>query len=301
MSHELRTPLHAILGYADLLREGAWPSPARKEALDTIARQRPPPAGPDQRSARSVADPLRPPRAESRAGCSCPRCSRRSPRWCASTRSKKGLEFVLEIAGRSAGAGASRRQAPAPDPAQPARQRHQVHRRRAGDPGCAGCSAPPRAALNCASRWRTPASASRRKTRTRIFAPFEQSEEGQRRESGVGLGLAISQELAHLMGGSIEVESRPAAAAGSVSPSRCRSSRRRPVEHWRIDRSSGTRVASPHPGRRRSGGEPATAAADARAARLRRGAGRRWPPGARPGARHAPSRPGADGPAHARS
>ncbi|MGH8759053.1 MAG: ATP-binding protein, partial [Burkholderiales bacterium] len=43
----------------------------------------------------------------------------------------------------------------------------------------------------------------------RIFAPFEQAEPGRKRESGVGLGLAISQELAHLMGGDIEVESRP--------------------------------------------------------------------------------------------
>src|SRR5262249_7707134 len=44
--------------------------------------------------------------------------------------------------------------------------------------------------------------------RTRIFAPFEQTEQGRRREAGVGLGLAISQELAHRMGGGIDVESR---------------------------------------------------------------------------------------------
>jgi len=43
----------------------------------------------------------------------------------------------------------------------------------------------------------------------RIFSPFEQAEPGRKRESGVGLGLAISQELAHLMGGDIQVESRP--------------------------------------------------------------------------------------------
>ena len=43
---------------------------------------------------------------------------------------------------------------------------------------------------------------------TRIFTPFEQTDQGRKREAGVGLGLAISQELAHLMGGVIEVESR---------------------------------------------------------------------------------------------
>ena len=37
MSHELRTPLHAILGYADLMREDALTEPARQDALATIA------------------------------------------------------------------------------------------------------------------------------------------------------------------------------------------------------------------------------------------------------------------------
>src|SRR5689334_10955907 len=38
MSHELRTPLHAILGYADLVREGKLAEAPRQEALATIAR-----------------------------------------------------------------------------------------------------------------------------------------------------------------------------------------------------------------------------------------------------------------------
>jgi len=48
----------------------------------------------------------------------------------------------------------------------------------------------------------------------RIFQPFEQVAELQRREGGAGLGLAISRQLVRLMGGDITVES--AAGAGSV-------------------------------------------------------------------------------------
>jgi signal transduction histidine kinase/CheY-like chemotaxis protein len=43
----------------------------------------------------------------------------------------------------------------------------------------------------------------------RIFQPFEQVATTQRREAGTGLGLAISQQLVHLMGGKIEVASKP--------------------------------------------------------------------------------------------
>lgn len=42
----------------------------------------------------------------------------------------------------------------------------------------------------------------------RLFTPFEQAG-AARNDEGTGLGLAISQKIAQLMGGSIEVESRP--------------------------------------------------------------------------------------------
>ena len=43
----------------------------------------------------------------------------------------------------------------------------------------------------------------------RLFQPFEQVGEVQRREGGTGLGLAISQQLVRLMGGQIQVRSQP--------------------------------------------------------------------------------------------
>jgi PAS domain S-box-containing protein len=43
----------------------------------------------------------------------------------------------------------------------------------------------------------------------RLFQPFEQVSEAGRREGGTGLGLAISRQLIRLMGGDIEVRSRP--------------------------------------------------------------------------------------------
>lgn len=49
--------------------------------------------------------------------------------------------------------------------------------------------------------------------RASLFQPYAQGAHGRARRDGAGLGLAISQQIVHAMGGRIEVESRPGAGA----------------------------------------------------------------------------------------
>ncbi len=207
ISHELRTPLHAILGYAELVRERPLADPGRQEALATIAR-----------SGRHLLDlindlldlsRIRSGRLELHL--SPAPLSALIEEIAAMVRvdaERKGLEFVLEASG----------DLPEQVNADGKRLR-QILLNLLGN------------AIKFTTTGRVtltvqtfPLGSDRVELRAwvrdtgigiapedteRIFAPFEQAEPGRKRESGVGLGLAISQELAHLMGGDIEVESRP--------------------------------------------------------------------------------------------
>ena len=207
ISHELRTPLHAILGYAELVRERPLADPGRQEALATIAR-----------SGRHLLDlindlldlsRIRSGRLELHLSpVSLPALLEEIAAMVRVDTERKGLEFNLEASG----------DLPAQVDADGKRLR-QILLNLLGN------------AIKFTNAGRVtltvqtfPLGSERVELRVwvrdtgigiapedtgRIFAPFEQAEPGRKRESGVGLGLAISQELAHLMGGDIEVESRP--------------------------------------------------------------------------------------------
>jgi signal transduction histidine kinase/DNA-binding NarL/FixJ family response regulator len=207
MSHELRTPLHAILGYADLVRGGAMPEPSRQEALATIAS-----SGRhllslindllDLSRIRSGHLELNPAPVQLAA------LFEEIAAMVRVEARRKGLDFFLE--------------APAdlPETVEADGKRlRQILLNLLGnaikftDSGgvTLGVQSAPAQGGKVELRVSvqdTGVGISAKDT-TRIFAPFEQAEEGQKQESGVGLGLAITRELARLMGGEIEVDSQP--------------------------------------------------------------------------------------------
>jgi two-component system, NarL family, sensor histidine kinase EvgS len=207
MSHELRTPLHAILGYADLLRVGSPGQAARKDALDTIA-------GSGRHLLALINDLLDLSRI--RAGHlelnpAPVRLRTLLEELVAMVRvdaRNKGLAFSLDVPDDL------------PDVVLADDKRlRQILLNLMGNAIKFTDTGQVVLGVRCA-----PVQDGRVELRfsvedtgigiapedqERIFAPFEQADQGQRRESGVGLGLAISQEFARLMGGLIEVDSRP--------------------------------------------------------------------------------------------
>jgi polar amino acid transport system substrate-binding protein len=215
MSHELRTPLHAILGYADLVREGKLADTARQEALSTIARS-------GQHLLSLINDLLDLSRIRSGHLEVLP-----SPvhlralleEIAAMVRvdaQQKGLNFFVEISPDLP-----------PVVKVDGRRLRQIVLNLLGnaikftEEGSVtlAVDATPldedqvelRISVQDTGIGIAP------KDLARIFAPFEQAAGGQRRESGAGLGLAISRDLAKSMGGRIEVDSRP----GGGSDFRC--------------------------------------------------------------------------------
>jgi signal transduction histidine kinase/FixJ family two-component response regulator len=206
MSHELRTPLHAILGYADLIRKDALTEPARKDALDTIA-------GSGRHLLTLINDLLDLSRIRSGhlelnpAPVQLPALLEEIAAMVRVEAQQKGLAFVLE--------------APADLPVgvqADGKRIRQILLNLLGnaikftDTGRVTLSVQAVPVDSGSIRLRVSVEDTGMgiapEDQTRIFTPFEQTEQGRKREAGVGLGLAISQELAHLMGGVIEVQSR---------------------------------------------------------------------------------------------
>jgi CheY-like chemotaxis protein len=136
-------------------------------------------------------------------------CTRSSA--CSSCRrAAKGLAFRFEADRRTARGGARRRKAAAPDPHQPAGQRGQVHRARAGHlarPLCAR-DGPFR------DRRHRPRHLLSADDLARIFEPFARGSAATQAAPGAGLGLTIAKMLTDLMGGELSATSTP--GQGSV-------------------------------------------------------------------------------------
>jgi signal transduction histidine kinase/DNA-binding response OmpR family regulator len=207
MSHELRTPLHAILGYADLVREGKLAEPARREALATIARS-------GQHLLSLINDVLDLSRIRSGhlelvpAPVHLRALFEEIAAMVRVDAQQKGLEFFLHASA----------ELPALVKVDGRRLRqivlnllgNAIKFTETGSVTLAVEATPlddEQVELHVSVQDTGIGIAP--KDLARIFAPFEQAEEGQRRESGAGLGLAISRELANAMNGRIEVESRP--------------------------------------------------------------------------------------------
>ena len=207
MSHELRTPLHAILGYADLVGAGALPEPSRQEALATIASS-------GRHLLSLINDLLDLSRIRSGhlelnpAPLQLAALLEEIAAMVRVEARRKGLDFFLNVP------------AGLPEMVEADGKRlRQILLNLLGNAIKFTDSGGVTLDVDCApveggkvalrvSVQDTGVGISAKDT-TRIFAPFEQAEEGQKQESGVGLGLAITRELARLMGGDIEVDSQP--------------------------------------------------------------------------------------------
>ena len=206
MSHEIRTPMNAIMGIADLLAKTAL-SPEQDKYVQIFRR-----AGDNLLNL--INDILDLSKVEAsqleleRTGFSLDDHAGEGDRDGGAARAGKGPgPGVRDRAGRQQRP-RRRPDAAAPGAAQPARQRHQVHRDRRGVPARRRRTATPRCRPRCASPSRTPASAFPTRSWAAVFERFTQADSSTtRRFGGSGLGLTISKRLVELMGGRIWVES----------------------------------------------------------------------------------------------
>ena len=128
ISHELRTPLNAILGYAQLLERDT--SSLRASARDAGPHhppQRRASGRPDRGPARHLQDRGRAASSSIATRCGCRSSCDQLVNMFRLQAEAKGIGFVFIAPDRMPDVRLHRRKAAAPDPDQPAVQRHQVH------------------------------------------------------------------------------------------------------------------------------------------------------------------------------
>ncbi len=207
MSHEIRTPMNAILGFTEVLRRsGLRQSGEASKHLDIIHSS-------GKHLLNLINDILdlskvEAGRLEAEQIAFAPhQVAHEVVQTLTERANEKGLTLAPGVSRTAAGHDRRRPGAPAPDPDQPDRQRHQVHRNRR----CAyRLQADPRRRLTLRygidiidSGIGIPAD----KVES-VFEPFVQAESSTtRRFGGTGLGLTISRGFARAMGGDITASS----------------------------------------------------------------------------------------------